>query len=157
MKRLILNPMSIVFLIFATILIGSNICCTGNAANKDKSNSSGTDKTTAATTSSDGVLTLTDNNFDTKISTGVVLVDFWATWCRPCRLQGPVIEEVGKEMTGKVTIGKLDIDASPDIASRFGVESIPTMIIFKDGKVVQQFVGLTEKADIISALNKQIK
>jgi len=72
-------------------------------------------------------------------------------------MMGPVIENVGKEMAGKATICKLNIDQSPSIADRFGVQNIPTMIIFKDGKVAKQFVGITSKEDIITALNNLIK
>jgi thioredoxin 1 len=158
MKKLILNPMSIVFLIFASVLIGSNLCCTGHASNNEQNTSTNADESSSTSTPTAGaVLKLTESTFDTQINTGVVLVDFWATWCKPCRLQGPVIEEVSKEMTGKVTVGKLDIDESPSIANRYNVESIPTMIIFKDGKVVGQFVGVTDKEIIVSALNKQLK
>jgi thioredoxin 1 len=159
MKKLFLNPMSIVFMLFATILIGSNVCCTGIASNNDNSLTNEVVKTTSsqATAVPGGVINLTEQSFDAKISTGVTLVDFWATWCKPCRRQAPVIEEVSTEMAGKVNVGKLDIDESPLIADKYGVESIPTMIIFKDGIAVGQFIGLTSKEDIITALNKQLK
>ncbi len=150
MKKLFSNPMSLVILLFAITIAGSNISCNGRASNNDKN-------TSVSETSSNAVITLTDQTFDSKINTGVTLVDFWATWCKPCRAQGPVIEEIGKDMAGKVTVGKLDIDENPSIVSRFGIENIPTMIIFKNGKVVQQFIGLTAKEDIVSALNKQLK
>ena len=154
MKKLLLKPMSVVFLIFVVVIIGSNICCTGKASNNGTNSTANNDK---SSTTNEAVIALTDQNFDAKISSGVTLVDFWATWCKPCRMQGPIIEEVGKEMIGKVTVGKVDIDDSPSIAGRFGVENIPTMIIFKNGKVVGQFVGLTTKEEIISALNNQLK
>jgi thioredoxin 1 len=158
MKKLISNPMSIVFLVFLTIIIGSNVCCTGKASNKGINVSADANETQAAEASAPGsVMKLTEGSFDAKTGTGVALVDFWATWCKPCRMQGPIIEEVGKEMAGKVTVGKLDIDENPSIANKYGVQSIPTMLIFKDGIVVGQFVGITAKEDILSALNKQLK
>ena len=158
MKKLISNPLSIVFVVFMTILIGSNVCCTGKASNKGKSTATEVSETETAEASVPGaVMKLTEGSFDEKTGTGVALVDFWATWCKPCRMQGPIIEEVGKDMAGKVTVGKLDIDENPAIANRYGVQSIPTMLIFKDGKVVGQFVGVTDKATIISELNKHLK
>lgn len=100
---------------------------------------------------------INSSNFDETIGSGVVLVDFWATWCKPCRLQAPVIEEIQKEMASKIKVGKLDIDKSPDIADRYGIQSIPTMIIFKNGKPAEQFVGITAKEKITEAINKLLK
>jgi thioredoxin 1 len=159
MKRFLTNPMTIVLLLIGTVLIGSNVCCTGRASNNEKNTTTLVDdKTMSSTVGITGSVTiLTENTFDENIKTGVVLVDFWATWCPPCRMMGPVIENVGKEMAGKATICKLNIDQSPSIADRFGVQNIPTMIIFKDGKVAKQFVGITSKEDIITALNNLIK
>lgn len=102
------------------------------------------------------ILHLTDNDFDEKIQNGIVIVDFWATWCGPCRMQAPILENVNAEMAGKVTIAKLDIDRNRITTNRFGVMNIPTLILFKNGKQVNTFVGLTQKEDIISALNKEL-
>lgn len=103
------------------------------------------------------IIHATDNNFDETIKSGVVLVDFWATWCGPCRQQSPILEEVNKEMAGKITIAKLNIDENRTTTKRFGVMNIPTLLIFKNGVQVNKFVGLTEKDEIINALNKVLK
>ncbi|NTW34110.1 MAG: thioredoxin [Bacteroidetes bacterium] len=100
------------------------------------------------------VISLTESTFDDNIKSGIVLVDFWAKWCMPCRIQSPIIEKVSTEMVGKASVFKLDIDKNPSIADRFNIQSIPTIIIFKDGKPIGQFVGITEKADIVSAIEK---
>jgi thioredoxin 1 len=105
----------------------------------------------------ESMMVINSNNFDETIGNGVVLVDFWATWCKPCRMQAPVIEEIQKEMVSKIKVGKLDIDKSPDIADRYGIQSIPTMIIFKNGKPIEQFVGITAKEKILEAINKLLK
>lgn len=87
---------------------------------------------------------LTDVNFDTEIRTGVTLVDFHANWCGPCRMLAPVLEQVAKSIEGKASIGKVDIDNAQEVASRFQITSVPTMILFKDGKEVNRLVGLRD-------------
>jgi thioredoxin 1 len=100
-------------------------------------------------------LHVTDGNFDETIKNNkVVLLDFWANWCGPCRALAPTIEELAKEFTGKVLVGKLDVDENPATAERFQVFSIPTMIIFKDGDEAERLVGLCPKRTIDSALKK---
>ena len=93
------------------------------------------------------MLTLTDSNFQKKVieSKIVVLVDFYADWCGPCQMAGPVLEELDKELTGKVKFGKLDVDKNQAIAAKYGVMSIPTVILFKDGKEVGRQVGFPGK------------
>jgi thioredoxin 1 len=86
---------------------------------------------------------LTTENFNSAIASGTVLVDFWATWCGPCRMQAPILEELDARMGGKVSICKVDVDEEPSVAGRFGVSSIPTLIAFKDGQVVNKRVGVT--------------
>jgi thioredoxin 1 len=90
----------------------------------------------------DSMKHLTDANFETEVKKGVTLVDFHANWCGPCRMLAPVLEQVAKEIGGKATIGKVDIDSEQGIASRFQIASVPTMILFKDGKEVNRLVGL---------------
>jgi len=89
----------------------------------------------------------TDQNFDQEVikSDKAVLVDFWAPWCGPCQMMGPIIEELAKEMEGKAKVGKLNVDEHSDTASRYGIMSIPSIKIFRDGKVVKEFVGVQSK------------
>ena len=85
---------------------------------------------------------LNENNFDTETSQGTCLVDFWATWCGPCRMQAPVLEKLDTELQGCVKICKVDVDENPGLAQRFGVSSIPTLVVIRDGKAVKGVVGL---------------
>jgi thioredoxin 1 len=94
--------------------------------------------------SSEHIRKLTEENFEDEIGKGVTLVDFYADWCGPCRMLAPVLEKVAKEVSGKATIAKLDIDHAQKIASGFQVTSIPTLILFKDGKEVGRLIGLRD-------------
>ena len=106
----------------------------------------------------DGVVTvITDQNFDKTIKKGVVLVDFWAVWCRPCRMQAPIIEEIAKEYKGKAKMCKLDVDQNKIVSNKYNIVNIPTLMIFKDGKMVEKFVGMQQKAVITAALDKYVK
>lgn len=98
---------------------------------------------------------INSENFVEKTSTGVVLVDFYADWCGPCKMIAPILEEIAKEMTD-VTIVKVDVDASGDIAAKYQVQSIPNLVIFKDGNAVDQIVGFTSKNDIVKHLQAQL-
>jgi thioredoxin len=106
----------------------------------------------------DKPLIITDANFGdlVKKSTMPVLLDLWATWCPPCRMLAPIVDEVAKELAGKVIIGKLDVDANQITAGSFQVRSIPTMIIFKNGNEAERIVGLHTKETILQKLMKYI-
>lgn len=101
---------------------------------------------------------VTDPTFETEVlkSDQPVLVDFWATWCGPCRMVAPVLEEIGKEQGEKLQIAKLDVDANPITAGRFGVRSIPTMILFKNGREAQRLVGYMPKEKLLSMLSPHL-
>lgn len=97
---------------------------------------------------------LNETNFDSTIASGVVLVDFFADWCGPCKMMSPVLDEIAKEVPEAV-IAKVDVDATPDLAGRYGVQAIPNMIIFKDGKAVDQITGFTGKEALINRIKSQ--
>ncbi len=100
---------------------------------------------------------ITDANFEETIKNNkLVFIDFWATWCGPCRALAPTVEEVAKEYAGKALVCKLDVDGNPATAEKFQVFSIPTMIIFKDGQEVERVVGLCPKRNIENAINKHL-
>ncbi len=96
---------------------------------------------------------LTKDDFDSVIGSGVTLVDFWAEWCGPCRMMTPAIEELAAQYAGKATIAASNVDNENDLAAKFNVSSIPTLLVFKDGKVAHQFVGVTPKAELAKAID----
>ena len=98
-------------------------------------------------------LTLTDSNFDETIKSGVVLVDFWATWCGPCKMLAPTIEELAEDYEGRAAVCKVDVDENPSLAMRFKVMSIPTVFIFKDGEPVKKIIGLSDKEEYEEVLD----
>ena len=99
---------------------------------------------------------LTSQTFNETIKSGVTLVDFSAEWCPPCKMMKPIINKLDEEFAGKAKITEVDVDASPELADQFGVQSIPTLIVFKDGKEVGKTIGLTSKYDLIEKLNAQL-
>ncbi len=103
-------------------------------------------------------LEFNDNNFKEEVlnSDKPVLVDFWAAWCGPCKLLGPTIEELHKEMGDKAKIGKVNVDENQALAAAYGIMSIPTVIILKGGKIVEQFIGMQPKGVYVDALNKHM-
>ncbi len=96
---------------------------------------------------------LTNNNFESTIKEGVSLVDFWAPWCGPCRMIAPVIEELANDFDGKANICKVNTDEEQDIAVKFGIRSIPTILFFKDGELVDQMIGAASKDTFAQKLN----
>jgi thioredoxin 1 len=104
-------------------------------------------------------LELTDANFEELVlkSDKPVLVDFWAVWCGPCRMVGPVVEELSKEYDGKVVIGKVDVDNNPNISAQFGIRNIPTLLFFKNGEIVDKQVGAVPKSTLAAKLDAQLK
>ena len=101
-------------------------------------------------------ITLNQQNFDEITSKGVVLVDFWATWCGPCKMMAPNVEEIATEYKGKVTVGKVEVDECQELATRFGIMSIPTLIVFKDGEKKEVLVGYRLKMQIAQVLDKYL-
>jgi thioredoxin 1 len=104
---------------------------------------------------SQNVVTVTDENFEQQIvnAPGLAMVDFWATWCGPCRMIAPIVQQLADEYAGQVTVGKMDVDANQQVAATFGIRSIPTILFFKDGKMVEQVVGAVPRP----ALESKIK
>jgi thioredoxin 1 len=99
-------------------------------------------------------LELTTQNFEEKVikSGKPVLVDFWAEWCGPCRMIGPIVEDLSKELEGKLIVGKVNVDNEPNISGTYGIRNIPTLLIFKDGKVAEKLIGAMPKAVLLSKL-----
>ena len=106
----------------------------------------------------DTVLEVTDNNFDQMVlkSEQPIMVDFWAAWCGPCKALAPIVDEVATAYNGKVKVGKMDVDSSPVTPQRYGVRSIPTLLIFKNGQVQDQIVGFVSRDKIEKALDNLV-
>ncbi|MFN8209246.1 MAG: thioredoxin [Bacteroidales bacterium] len=100
------------------------------------------------------IITLTDNNFNYQIKNGVHLVDFWAAWCVPCKMMGPILNELAEQSDGSYKVGKLNVEQHPEMASNYGVRNIPTMIIFKNGKEFKRIVGVKTKEYLLKQIRE---
>ena len=105
---------------------------------------------------SDKVKTFTDDNFDNETSSGVVLVDFWAEWCGPCRRLAPTVDALASDYDGRATVAKMNVDENPNVPSRFAIRGIPTLLLFKDGQVAETIVGLHSKEDIAATIERHL-
>ncbi len=103
------------------------------------------------------ILQLNTKSFHATLKQGVVLVDLWGPWCGPCRMQTPILQEVASRVADRATIAKVNVDETPELAGRFGIRSIPTLLLFKDGKQVRQFVGVQSRSTLISAIKDAAK
>ena len=105
-----------------------------------------------------GLLHLTEKNFDEEVinSPIPVLVDFWAEWCGPCRMISPIVDELAQELSGKLKVAKVNVDEAQEVAAKFGIMSIPTLLVFKKGKVVSQIVGAMPKDQLLAKLNPSL-
>ena len=100
------------------------------------------------------IMNLNVNTFDKTIADGITLIDFWAPWCGPCRIQGPILDNVAQSVKGRAQIAKVNVDEVGALAGRFGVQSIPTLILFKDGNEVRRFIGVQSHDTLIEIINK---
>lgn len=106
---------------------------------------------------SENCLKITSDNFDGLIaSNDVVMVDFWASWCGPCKMLGPVVEEVADDYAGRAVVGKVNVDDCPELAERFGIMTIPAVFVFKAGQVADKMIGFRQKAQLAAALDKNL-
>jgi thioredoxin 1 len=104
-------------------------------------------------------IAVTDDDFDTQVlqSTTPVLVDFWAAWCGPCRMVAPIVEQIADEAEGSLVVAKMDVDKNPMTPGKFGIRSIPTLILFKNGEAVQQIVGFKPKKQLLDQIGKHVE
>ena len=104
-----------------------------------------------------GVKDLAATEFDATIASGVTLVDFWAPWCGPCRMQGPILEQIVGAVAGRATIAKVNVDEAQDIAVKYSIRNIPALLVFKDGQVVKSFTGLQRGDVLLQAVEAALK
>ena len=106
---------------------------------------------------SDKIVTLTTNNFEEEVKKGApMLVDFWAEWCGPCRMVAPVLEKIAEQYDGKARVGKVNVDEQSALATQFGIQSIPTLLLFKEGQVVEQLIGATTQDALAKLIDKHV-
>ena len=107
---------------------------------------------------SDNVVTISDDGFENSIlkSSKPALVDFWAEWCQPCKMLSPTVEELADEFNDQIVVGKLNVDDNPVTATKYGIRGIPTLLLFKEGQVVQQLVGVKSKAEIKKIIEENL-
>jgi thioredoxin 1 len=99
------------------------------------------------------VININDENFDTVVSQGVTIVDFWAPWCLPCRIQGPILEKVSKKVGENVRVCKMNVDDNMITAQKYGISSIPTLLVFRDGQMEKKFIGVQGEATLMKAVD----
>jgi len=102
------------------------------------------------------VKTFTDTDFDSSIKTGVVLVDFWAEWCAPCRRLAPTVDQLAEDYNGRLTVAKMNVDENPVTPPNFMIRGIPTLLLFKDGDLKETIVGLADKSDLVRMIDKHL-
>ena len=113
-------------------------------------------KNMAAVPESEKIVTLTDKNFQNQIKKGLVMVDYWAEWCMPCKVMGPVLNELAEDKNFNATVAKLNVDHFQSVSRQFGIRGIPTIILFKDGKEVDRIVGVKPKDFLVKQVNKHL-
>jgi len=111
-------------------------------------------KKTPVVEDSDKIKRLTDQNFEHQIKSGITLVDFWATWCMPCKIMAPILNDLSEVLTGNASVGKLDVDKNKAASAKYGVRSIPTLVLFKNGKEINRFVGVKTKDFLLKEIQK---
>ena len=113
-------------------------------------------KNTPETETHSAIKELNDQNFQAQVKTGVTLVDFWAAWCMPCKMMAPVLNQTAEELGNTAKIGKLDVDSNRAASAKYGVRSIPTLILFKNGKEINRFVGVKTKDFLLREIKKAV-
>lgn len=148
MSRAVFVPATLAAVAALAFLAIANVCpdCRSNPTNDQVESN--------AATAGEVIANLNVDNFSANTAKGVTLVDFWAPWCGPCRIQGPILEEVAQTVKGRAKIAKVNVDDAASVAGRFGVRSIPTLVLFEDGREVRRFVGVQNHNTLIEAIEE---